>query len=171
MSDSGHSATGYFGHIVLFYRLWVILQALWKEVLLHLWPTVCEQHCTFCDVAVLLHLFLWLKGCEWHCTWCKKQSPHIFSYDQQDVSDIAHLAQGSLITSFPMTNRLWVTLHILLKVVSSHLFLVTNRKWVTLHICERQSHHIFPYDQQEVSGHCTFCKGSLFTSFPITNSM
>jgi len=69
-----------------------------------------------------------------------------FSYDQQSVSDIAHFVKGSLITSFlnqqdvsdiahfvkvnlttsfPITNGRWwaLTLHILWKAVSSHLFL------------------------------------------------
>jgi hypothetical protein len=37
---------------------------------------------------------------------CEKQSHHIISYEQQDVSDLLHLVKGSLITSFPMTNSL-----------------------------------------------------------------
>ncbi len=36
--------------------------------------------------------------------------------------------------------------------------------------CERQSYHIFSYHQQGVSDIVNFVKGSLITSFPITNS-
>ena len=69
-----------------------------------------------------------------------------FAYVQQYVSNIAHIVKGSLMTSFPMTNR----------------------KWVTLHICERHSHHILSYDQQQVSDIADFVKGSLITSVSIT---
>ncbi len=129
---------------------WVTLHILWKAVWSHLfiWPTASEQHSTFCE----------------------RQSDHI-SYDQQFVSDIAcFVVKGSLITSFSMTNSLWVTLQVLWQAVSLHLsydqqfvsdiahfvkgsltfisFPMTNRKWaLTLHICERQSHHIFSCDQ------------------------
>jgi len=121
--------------------------------------------------------------CEWH-------SYQIFSFDQKQVSDIAHFVEGSLITSFPMTNSEWVTLHTLWKAVSS-TFPMTNREWVTLQIlwmiilshhslwptvgewhytfCKRQSHHIFSYDQQFVSDIAQFVKGSLITSLPMTN--
>ncbi len=129
-------------------RKWVTLHILWKTVSSHLFlsPTAGEWHCTFCEKAVSSHLFLWPTVCKWPCTFCEKQSHHIFSYDQQRVSDIAHFVKGSLITSFPMTNSLWVTLHIL---------------W-------RESHHIFSYDQQGVGDIAHFVKGSLITSFPIT---
>ena len=152
--------------------MWVTLNILWK--------------------AVSLHLFLWPTGSEWHCTFCEGWSHCIFSYDQQVVSDIEHFVKGSL-TSFPMANSLWVTLHILWKAVSLHLFLwPTGSKWYCT-FCERQSHCIFPYDQQGVSWHCTFCerqshciisydqqgvsdithfvKGSLIASFPMTNRL
>ena len=98
----------------------------------------------------------------------------------------------SLTISFPMTNRMWVTSHILWKAVSSHLFPMMNRQWVTLHIlwkvfskhlllwstgcewhctfCERLSHHIFSCEQQGVGDIACFVKGSLITSFPMTNS-
>ena len=60
-----------------------------------------------------------------------QQFHHIFSYDWQVVSDIAHFVKGSLITSFPLTNSEWVTLHILWKAVSSHLFLwPTASEWL-----------------------------------------
>ena len=36
VSDAGHFATGHFGHVVLFYRLWVTLKLLWKAVRSHL---------------------------------------------------------------------------------------------------------------------------------------
>ena len=111
--------------------------------------------------AVTSHLFLWPTGSEWHCTFCERQSHHIFSYDQQFVSDIEHFVIYSLITSFPMTNSKWVTLHLLLKAVSLHPFLwpTASEQWHCTS-CERQSHHIFYYDQQFVSGiaqsHCIF---------------
>ena len=102
--------------------------------------------------AVTSHHFLWPIVCEWYCTFCERQSHHIISYnwqfvsdvahfvkgslntfydyDQQQVSGIAHFVNSSLITSFPMTNSEWVTLHILWKTVSSHLFLwPTGSEW------------------------------------------
>jgi len=108
-------------------REWVTLHILWK--------------------AVSSHLFLWPTGSEWHCTCCERQSHHIFSYDKQWVSDIAHFVKGSLMTSFPMTNSLWVTLHILWKAVSSYLFLLPTGSVWHCTFCERQPHHIFSYDQ------------------------
>ena len=132
-------------------RRWVTLHILWK--------------------AVSSYLFLWPTGGEWHCIFCERQSHHIFSYDQQRVSDIVYFVKGSLITSFPMTNSGWVTLHILWKAVSSHLSLwPTGGEWHCI-FCERQSHHIFSYDQQWVSDIAHFVKGSLITSFPKTNSV
>ena len=135
-------------------REWVTLYNLWKAVSLHLslWSTVCS---------------------EWHCTFefCERQSHHIFSYDQQygAVSGMALFVKGSLITSFPITNRKWVTLHILWKPVSPHLFLwPTGSEWHCT-FCESQSHHIFSYDQQGVNDIVHFVKGSLITSFPMTN--
>jgi len=117
---------------------WVTLHILWKAVWSHLFlsPTVCEWHkLHILWKAIWSHLFLWPTACEWHCTFCERKSDHIFSYDQQLVSDIAHFVEGSLITSFPITNRKWVKLHILWKAVWSHLFLhITNSEWVTLHI-------------------------------------
>ena len=120
--------------------------------------------------AVSWHLFLWPTASEWHCTFCERQSHHSFLYDQQEVSDIAHFVKHSLITSFPMTNSLWVTLHILWKPVSSHLLLWPIASVWCCTFCERQSYHIFSYDQQFVSDIAHFVKGSLTTYFPMTNS-
>ena len=126
----------------------------------------------------LITLFLWPTGCEWHCKFCEWQSHCIVSYYQQFVSDIAHFVNGTLITSFPITNREWVTLHIVWKAVSSHFFLnslwvtwhiflkddlmvscpMTNRKWVTLHILQNivsSCPLIWPTGSES---HCTFCE-------------
>ena len=97
---------------------------------------------------------------------------------QQYVSNITHVLKGSLIASFPMTNRKWVTLHILWNTVSVLFIWPTASKWhFTIH--ERQSHHILSYGLQEVGDishlwkafslhhllwptasewHCTFCE-------------
>ena len=92
-------------------------------------------------------------------TFCERQSHHIISYDQQLVSDIVHLVKVSLITSFPMTNSKWVTLHVLWNTVSSYIFLwPTVCEWHCT-FCEGQSHHIFLYDQQEVSDIAQLVKG------------
>ena len=135
-------------------------------------------------------LFLWPTACEWHCTFYEKQSHWIFSYDQQHVSVIAHWMKGSLITSFPMTNSLWVTLHSLSKAVSSHLVLCPIACEWHCTVSKRQSHHIFSSAQQGVSDTAHFMrgslhifsyaqqlvsdiahvKGSLLTSLPMTNS-
>ena len=154
-------------------RKWVALHILWKAVTsLYLWPT----------------------GCEWHCTSCEGQSHdshHIVFYDHQKVSEIEHLMKDSLITSFAMTHRLWVTLYLFVEGSLIIPFAITNRKWVTLHIlwkavswvssycflwmtesewhctsCERQCHHIIFYDQQEVNDISHSPNGSLITSFP-----
>ncbi len=106
--------------------MWVTLHILWKVV-------------SWCS-------FLWLTVCEWHCTLCERQSHFC---DQQLVSDVAHFVEGqshhmtnrewvtsshllkdSLIIPFPMTNSLWVTLHILWMVIHS---LTNCSLWVTLH--------------------------------------
>ena len=141
-------------------REWVTLHTLWE--------------------AIWSHHFLWPTASVWHCVFCERQSHHIFSYDKQLVSDIAHSVKGSLITSFPMTNSKWVTLHILWKAVSSHLFLwpteselhwtfcpitpvpMTNSEWVTLHILwNAVSSHYFLWPT-ESEWYCTFCiEGSL----------
>ena len=177
-------------------RKWVTLHILWKAASSHLflWPTASEWHCRFCErqshhtcsydqqqvsmtlhilwleKAVSSHFFLWTTGSEWPCTFCERQSHHIFSNNQQRVSDTAHFVKGNIITSFSMTNSEWVTLHILWKAVSSHLCLwPTGSEWHCT-FCERQSHHILFYDQQRVSDTAKFVKGSLITSFPMTNS-
>ena len=115
----------------------------------------------------LIKSFLWPTVCECHCTFCERWSDHVFSYDQQLVSDIAHFVKGSLITFFPMTNRKWVTLHIL---VWSHLLQwPTACEWHCT-FCERQSDHAFTfsYDQQQVSDIAHVVRGSLITSVPMT---
>ena len=64
---------------------------------------------------------------------CKRHSHHIFLHDQQEVSANIIFVEGNLITSIPMINfRLWVTLHIFVKSSLIMSFLVTNRVWVTL---------------------------------------
>ena len=131
--------------------LWVTLQILWK--------------------AVLSHLFLWPTASKWHCRFCERQSCHIFSYDQQGVSDVPHFMEGSIIKSFPMTNSKWVTLQILWKAVSSHLFLCPTASEWHCRFCERQSHHISSYVQQHVSDIPHSVKGSFITYFPLINSL
>ena len=165
----------------------VTLHILWKAVSSHLflWPTGSEWHCTFCDSQVIFsydqqrvsdiahlvssHLFIWPTASEWHCTFCERHSHHLFSYDQQRVSDIAHFVKGTLITSFPMTNSLWVTLHVLWKAVSTYFFLwPTASEWHCT-FYERQSYQIFSYDQQQVSD-IAYSSCNCITSFPMTNS-
>ncbi len=118
-------------------------------------------------------------------------SSHLFLC-QQHVSDNAHFVKASLITSFPMTNRMWAILQLLWKpvswfnntfssdqqavsdiafCVSWHVFLwPTGSEWHCT-FCEREFDHIVSYDQQAVSGIVHFVKGSLITSVPITNSL
>jgi len=117
-----------------------------------LWPIASEWHCTFCERQThQIFSYVWPTVCEWDWTFCERlQSHHIFSYDQQEVNNIAHFVNSSLIRSFPMINRELVTVfHILWKVVSSDLFLwPTDCGWIQ-----------------------DFVKGSLIRSFPITNSL
>ena len=87
------------------------------------------SYCFSSSKMTLSKAFLWPTVCEWHRRFCGRQ-----------------------ITSFPMTNRTrkWVTLYILWKAVSSHLFpWPTGSKWHCPF--KRQSHQIFSYDQQLVS--------------------
>ena len=85
------------------------------------------------------------------------------------------LNKGNLITSCPMNNSLWVTLPYML--VKGNLITscptMTNSWWMTSHSVERQSHHIFYYDQQKVSDSscaCLFLKGgNLITSCAMAN--
>jgi len=150
-------------------RLWVTLDILWKQSQ-HIF-SYDQQGVSDIRCSVKGSLITWPTVCEWHCTFVKSSLITSFSYDQQSVSDIAHLMKDSLITSFPMTNSLWVTLHILWRAVSSHLFpWPTGCKWCCT-ICERQHHHIFSCDQQDVSDMAHFVKGSLITSFLMPNRM
>ncbi len=152
-------------------RMWAILNICVEDNLITSFPITHREWVTLHILwkAVSSHLFLWPTGCEWHCTFYDRQSHHIFSYDQQQVSYIVHFVKSSLNASFPMTNSKWVTLDVLLKAtVSSHLF-----QWPT--VCEWHCtfwHYIFSHDQQGVSDiHAHFVKGSLITSFPMTNSL
>ena len=167
MSDIAHFVKGsLITSFPMTNREWVTLHILWKAVSSTSFPMTNSLWAVTLHIlwkAVSSHLFLWLTACKWHCTLCERLSHHIFSYDQQLVSDIAHFVKDSLITYFPMTNSEWVTLQILWKAVSSHLFLwPTVGEWHCT-FCERQSHHIFSYDQQEVSDMAHFVEGSLIT--------
>ena len=161
--------------------LWATLSILLRAVSSHLflWPTVCEWHHAFCErqshhiffhdqqfVSVaqfvkdsLITSFSWPTVCECH-TVCERQFHHTFSHDQQSVSHIAHFEIGSLIT--PFLNREWVTFHTPWKAVLVHLFSwpTESEYWTD---CERQSHHVFSYDQQSVSDR--FVKVNLITSY------
>ena len=90
--------------------------------------------------AVSSHLFLLPTASEWHCTFCKRHSHHILSYDEQQVSNIAHFVKGS----------------------SSHLFLWPTASESHCIFCERQSHHLL---WQLVSHIAHFVTGSLIFSY------
>jgi hypothetical protein len=149
-----------------------------KGSLVTCFPMTDSMWVTWDNKAVLSHPFLWTTASEWHGTCCERQSHHMFSYDQQGVSDIAHVVKGILITCFGMTNSQWVTLDILWKAgpitcfhkqyvrdikhfVKGSLFTsfpMTNSMWVTLTFCKRQSYHMFYSGQQEVSDIGQFCE-------------
>ena len=100
--------------------------------------------------------------------------------------------KDGLITLYPMTNSMSVTLYILCKAVSSHLICNWHRWWVSFYTYLKS---VSSYDQQPVSGiqwtlflnnnhimPCSmtnrkwetlhvFWKDSLITSYPMTNSM
>ena len=160
-------------------RGWVTLHILWKAVPSHLflWQTAWSEWHVIFWMTVSPLLFLWPTGSECHAIFCEGQLHHIFSYDQQMASDMAHFVKASLITSFPMTNSVWVTLHVLWGAVSSHFFLwptasewhshfvkgsfitpfpLTNRQWVTLHIVWKAvSSHLSPWPTAS-KWHCAF---------------
>ncbi len=113
----------------MMHSLWVLLHILWE--------------------GLSSHLFLWQTGSEWHCTCLERQSDHIFSiWTTGSESDHCTFCE---VQPHPMTNREWVTLHILWKF--HHIFpydqqFVSNIAYI---FCERQSHHISHDWQQEVS--------------------
>ena len=168
--------------------MWVTLSIFMEGSLIPSFPLTirgCVWHCICCGKAVSSNLFLWPTGSEWHYTFCERQSHHIFKFhDQLATASRWHCTFCKRHLILWLTgSECQVTLHTLWKAVSS--FPMTNSKWVT---CERQSHHTFAYDQQQVSDiwkavsshlfpwptacgwHCTSMKGSLTTSFPMTNS-
>ena len=92
--------------LFLYQQLVSEIAHLWKAVSSHLsysmWVTV---HILWNTVSS--HLFLWPTASEWDCTFCERQSHdshHIFSYNQQPVSEIAHFVKHYLIPSHPITN-------------------------------------------------------------------
>ncbi len=98
-----------------------------------------------------------------NCTLCERQS-HL-SCNQQDVSDAVHVVKENLITPYTMTDRKWITLHILWRAVSSHPILwPTGSEWHYT-FCERQFHHIliFSYYHQQVSTITYSASSSLIT--------
>jgi len=152
--------------------LWVTLHILWR--ITSPLPMTNSEWVTL-DVlwtAASSHLFLWPTGSVWHFTFCERQSHHILSY-QQGVSNSTHSAKGSLITPFLITNRKWVASHILQKAVSLHLFLwPTACECQYCACCRTVSNFIFSYGQQFVGNFISnVVKGSLITSFPMTNSL
>ena len=138
-------------------REWVTLHIVWKAVSSHLflWPTGSEWHCTFCDRnTVSSGLSLWPTACEWHFTFCEKQSDHI--------TNSLWVKSYFFFTDFLMTNREWVSLHILWKAVSfpdlqgvsnvaqfvkDSVIPMNHSEWVILHFVVKQSCHIIFHDQ------------------------
>ena len=151
--------------------------------------TECKWQCIFCE-TVLSGFFIHMINSEWDCTFYERWSHHIFSYEQQDVSELHILWKTNLsylflmiigsewdctfcemqsLHIFPMTNSLWVRLHISWKAMLSYLSIwPTASEWDCI-FCERQSHQIFSYNQQQVSVIAHVVKGSIIRSFPITN--
>jgi len=166
-------------------RMWVTLHILWKavsslDISSYTEQIVSELHIVWKAVSS----FLQPTGCEWCCPCCEGESHHTLYYDWQEVNNIAHFVKGSLITSYLMTNRKWVTLHILWKAIPSHLFLwptageCISHLWIAVSIplflwqtgcewhcafCERQSHLIFSYYHQQVSTITYSASSSLIT--------
>ena len=80
---------------------------LWNAVLSHHQQQVsgiahfCEWQCHHMALNrqwVSLHIYvngilIWPTASQWHCTFCERQSHHIFSYDKQHVSVIAHFCE------------------------------------------------------------------------------
>ena len=163
-------------------RKWVTsLHFLWNAVSSHLlfnllWPwTDCEQ-CYFFFERQIPQIFsmtyrMWVTFLILWMEFLSYAFLYIFSDDQQVVSGIAHSVKGSLITSFPITNSEWATLHILSKAVSPYLFsydqqIVSNiaHLWMTV-----PSHHVLWPTASE--WYCMFCERNLITSFSMTNSL
>ena len=125
-------------------RKWVTLHISWRysHGILTYDKTVCQLCCTLFWAVLwffITNLFLWPTGSEWH---------YIFSERQSD-----------LITSCPMSIRMWV----ILPVFSERLFHyrpTSGCKWCPF--IWKTVHHILSYDHQDVSDICL--KASLTTS-------
>ena len=128
------------GNLIMYFpmtnRLWAILNILSKATSLHsfFWPTASEWYCTFLWKAVSLNPFLWPTGSEWHCIFLWKAVSYHFLWLTACEQPCTFWWKAS---SFPMTNR----------------------EWVTFHICEN---HIFFYDPQRVSDIAHLWKSHLF---------
>ena len=155
-------------------RKWMTFHMLWKAVSLYLlishdWQQVSDilhfvKDIVFNDQQQVSDIAFFVKGslitssAMTNSKWVmfhifrKIVSSHFCYYDKQKVRDVAYFMRSNLMTSFPMNNRRWVTLHILCMAVSWHLFLwPTGSEW-HYKVCEMQCcHHIYFYDQQEVS--------------------
>ena len=71
----------------------------------------------YCVSRQLMTSFLWPTGSEWHCTFCE-------------------------MSSFPMTNSLWVSLHIFCERQSHYILPMANSPWVPLHIAVKGIHSV-----------------------------
>ena len=103
------------------------------------------------DFEKLFYVFLpfYWQDVSYIKDFCGRESHHIFSHDQQGVGDIAYFVKDILITSFPYEQQQASNITHLGKGVSSHFFLwPTGSQW-----------------------RWTYWKGSLITSFPMTNSL
>ena len=148
VSDTGHSSARGLGLIHISYRLWIIL-ILWSKALKS-YISYKHRRSVACHAGWVVQKRDLMKNLPMaNSMWVTlqiflKNVQCIFLYDWQNVSEI-RMWWNSLITSFPVTNREWVTF--LLKIISSSCPVI-NREWVTLH---------------------DFVKGDLITSFPMIN--
>ena len=132
------------------------------------WPKECESPLQNLQRGVSPYLFLWPTGCEWHGAVLWKQSHHLFLINRKQVTLLIYI-KGSFITSFPLINRLWVTSHIFVKTVSSHLFLwLTACEWMYSSFCERQPYHIYMVNRLWVTLYIFVKVILMIPSFPMT---
>ena len=113
----------------------------------------------FLCLAGSSHLIQWPTGSE-SCSPSFLQAHHISSHDQEEVSQTAlFVCHAGLSPLIP-----WPTAcesHCLFSLITSYP--MANRKWITLPFSIMQAHHILTHDQQQVS-HTALYSVRLITS-------
>ena len=122
-----------------------------------LWVTLCIVW----KAVTSPHLFLWQKASEWNYIFCEGSLIISFTMTNREWVTFPYLVKGNLMTSFPMNNSLWVT---------SSTFCAKGISWyeqqgVGLHILTKAaSSHPFLWPWIGSVWHCMFWTHRLIRS-------